>query len=708
MYSTSSLLVSVASAAVVGSILGLVLGIHCISTCPKESSRYGMLTCLLCRKKKKGFPKRLILMRHGESEGNIDPELYGRVPDNAMHLTELGYEQAIAAGESIKKLVGNETMRFIVSPYVRTIETFCGIRKAWGFQGDAIPWTEEPRIREQDFGNFQEPRKIRECKAQRRRFGSFFYRFPSGESPADVYDRVSSFLESLYRMFVKSSEENYVLVTHGVAIRVILMRYFKYRISDFELLENFRNGEFVVLELDECQGKFMLKTIVSNKVHIHKNGSVSVDTSETTQLRLHLNNSMSSISRPYSTFPINHFRHPPPLLPPIRSNASSPQHENMNYLLHLTGIGVVSYVTVALLIPLIGRRMPAKLSGKDLCKRGTPAGDLPIPEALGIVSGIVYIAALIVTVVIVVDNSDVKRMMVWGIISILSMILLGFTDDLSDLRWRHKLLFPPLASLALLINYAGLTAVVLPKPVRFLFAKDKMLYTMLNPVVPLSDGGAIIELGLFYYLYMGMMAVFCTNAINIYAGVNGLEAGQSFVIGAAVVVQNVWQILLGHDNENFHYLSLMFMVPFLATTLGLLKHNWYPSRVFVGDTFCYYAGMTFAVCGILGHFSKTLLLFFLPQVLNFLYSIPQLFKIVPCPRHRLPKYNAKTGLLEPSTITPESTRSNYTIINLFLVVFGPMKEVHLVLALLAFQVLCCGLAFFIRYGISGYFYDFVQ
>jgi UDP-N-acetylglucosamine--dolichyl-phosphate N-acetylglucosaminephosphotransferase len=35
----------------------------------------------------------------------------------------------------------------------------------------------------------------------------------------------------------------------------------------------------------------------------------------------------------------------------------------------------------------------------------------------------------------------------------------------------------------------------------------------------------------------------------------------------------------------------------------------------VGDTFCYFAGMTFAVVGILGHFSKTMLLFFIPQVL---------------------------------------------------------------------------------------------
>ncbi|RLN64790.1 hypothetical protein BBP00_00003235 [Phytophthora kernoviae] len=283
-------------------------------------------TCLLCRKKTKGFPKRLILVRHGESEGNIDPLLYGRVPDNAMHLTELGYEQAVAAGVSLKKIVGNETMRFIVSPYVRTIETFCGILKAWGFEGKSIPWSEEPRIREQDFGNFQEPMKIRECKAQRRRFGSFFYRFPSGESPADVYDRVSSFLESLYRMFEKSSEENYVLVTHGVAIRVILTRYFKYRISEFELLENFHNGEFVVLEFNECQGKFMLKTIVSNDVQINNDGSVSVETDESTQLRIHPCDGMSASSRPYSTSPINHFRHPPPPSPPTSSTTSSPRH----------------------------------------------------------------------------------------------------------------------------------------------------------------------------------------------------------------------------------------------------------------------------------------------------------------------------------------------------------------------------------------------
>lgn len=66
-------------------------------------------------------------------------------------------------------------------------------------------------------------------------------------------------------------------------------------------------------------------------------------------------------------------------------------------------------------------------------------------------------------------------------------------------------------------------------------------------------------------------------------------------------------------------------------------------QVFVGDTFTYFAGMVIAVAGILGHFSETLLLFLIPQVFNFVYSVPQLFKLVPCPRHRLPRYDPSTG-----------------------------------------------------------------
>ncbi|RHY06691.1 hypothetical protein DYB25_000094 [Aphanomyces astaci] len=189
-----------------------------------------------------------------------------------MHMTGLGRLQARAAGKCMKEIIGNESvvrLRCIVSPCVRTIETFEEILSAWGEDAHHIPWTEEPRIREQDFGNFQDPEQIRQCKSQRRKFGSFFYRFPSGESPADVFDRISSFLESLHRMFARHPQQNYILVTHGVTIRVLLMRYFKLPISHFDQMENFHNAEFIVLEHVGCSSSFKMVKLVHANVNPH-------------------------------------------------------------------------------------------------------------------------------------------------------------------------------------------------------------------------------------------------------------------------------------------------------------------------------------------------------------------------------------------------------------------------------------------------------
>ena len=103
------------------------------------------------------------------------------------------------------------------------------------------------------------------------------------------------------------------------------------------------------------------------------------------------------------------------------------------------------------------------------------------------------------------------------------MIFLGFADDVLELKWRDKLVLPTIASLPLLMVYFATfnsTVIIVPEPARFLF-------------------GYSLDLGLLYYVYMGMLAVFCTNAINIYAGINGIEAGQSLVIAFSVLIHNL-------------------------------------------------------------------------------------------------------------------------------------------------------------------------
>ncbi|XP_047338463.1 phosphoglycerate mutase-like protein AT74 [Impatiens glandulifera] len=209
----------------------------------------------------KALPKRIILVRHGESEGNRDNSAYTSWPDHNVPLTQIGLSQARLAGRQIFRVVSEDEMvsnwkvYFYVSPYDRARSTLREIGRAFN-RDQVIGVREECRIREQDFGNFQEEERMKDSKETRQRFGRFFYRFPEGESAADVYDRVSGFLESLWRDIDMnrhhhdpSNDLNLVIISHGLASRVFLMKWFKWTVEQFEYLTNFDNCEVRVMQL---------------------------------------------------------------------------------------------------------------------------------------------------------------------------------------------------------------------------------------------------------------------------------------------------------------------------------------------------------------------------------------------------------------------------------------------------------------------------
>lgn len=124
---------------------------------------------------------------------------------------------------------------------------------------------EEPRIREQDFGNFQQTASMMQVMNIRANYGHFFYRFPEGESAADVYDRCASFQESLFRHFDRSGGKKrdvVAIVTHGIFLRVFLMKWFRWTYEEFESLTNVPNGSVIVMELDEREERYVLRTVL--------------------------------------------------------------------------------------------------------------------------------------------------------------------------------------------------------------------------------------------------------------------------------------------------------------------------------------------------------------------------------------------------------------------------------------------------------------
>jgi broad specificity phosphatase PhoE len=170
----------------------------------------------------------------------------------------------------------DDTLHFFTSPYRRTRETTEGILttltadtddsdkgtlKPSPFQRDHIKVYEEPRLREQDFGNFQPCSAAMERMWQERAdYGHFFYRIPNGESAADAYDRVSGFNESLWRQFTEPGFASVcVLVTHGLMSRVFLMKWYHYTVEHFEDLRNINHCEFLIMRRDDGREKYVLE-----------------------------------------------------------------------------------------------------------------------------------------------------------------------------------------------------------------------------------------------------------------------------------------------------------------------------------------------------------------------------------------------------------------------------------------------------------------
>ena len=149
--------------------------------------------------------------------------------------------------------------------------------------------------------------------------------------------------------------------------------------------------------------------------------------------------------------------------------------------------------------------------------------------------------------------------------------------------------------------------------------------------------------------------IFCANAVNILAGINGVEVVQVLTMSMGFT----WMDLLDGRED---------MLPGLmtSTSLALLMFNRYPASLFVGDTFTTYGGLAIAWMTFTRRCYFATAVMMLPQGVNFLFSLPQLVGLAPCPRHRLPGWDAERDVLVPS--------GPGTLLNKLLHVLGPMPE----------------------------------
>ena len=172
--------------------------------------------------------------------------------------------------------------------------------------------------------------------------------------------------------------------------------------------------------------------------------------------------------------------------------------------------------------------------------------------------------------------------------TVLSMCIIGMMDDVlgwkKGLRQWQKPIFTLFAALPMMVINSGQSTMNLP----IVGAMDLgILYPLL--IVPLGIVGA-------------------SNAYNMVAGYNGLEAGMGVIILSAL---GYFAFITGKQS------AAILAICMVSALIAFLYFNWYPAKVFPGDTLTYSLGALIACIAVLGNMEMIAVVIFLPYAFDF-------------------------------------------------------------------------------------------
>lgn len=171
-------------------------------------------------------------------------------------------------------------------------------------------------------------------------------------------------------------------------------------------------------------------------------------------------------------------------------------------------------------------------------------------------------------------------------ISSVIIIITGMLDDMFELPAKAKFLVQLVVAL-IMVFYGNfiITDIHLP----------------FFPIIELGWLGGIITI---------VWIVGITNSINLIDGLDGLSSGCSSISFGTMAVLAIFK------GEVF---VAMLCCLLLGSTLGFLVHNFYPAKIFMGDTGSLFLGFSISVLSLLGYKNAAFVSFLIPIVV---LSIP--------------------------------------------------------------------------------------
>lgn len=189
---------------------------------------------------------RLVLLRHGESQWNLENRFTGWVD---VPLSPRGIQEAQHAGETLRSFKFD---RAFTSVLTRAIETLQLVLEAIGQTG--IPIEKDKALNERMYGELQGLNKAetaekygeQQVKIWRR---SYDVRPPGGESLKDTAERVLPYYERTVKPYLLKGD-TILIAAHGNSLRALIMEL--EQLSREQVLElNIPTGAPLLYELDK-------------------------------------------------------------------------------------------------------------------------------------------------------------------------------------------------------------------------------------------------------------------------------------------------------------------------------------------------------------------------------------------------------------------------------------------------------------------------
>jgi UDP-N-acetylglucosamine--dolichyl-phosphate N-acetylglucosaminephosphotransferase len=245
-------------------------------------------------------------------------------------------------------------------------------------------------------------------------------------------------------------------------------------------------------------------------------------------------------------------------------------------LVPLIALSGVAFLGTYFIMPwLIAALTRAEILGEDLHKQGRPK--VPTMGGIGIFVG--FATAMTFSALLGLDYRLLFAIFLSGTLALIA----GLIDDLFSLGRVALIIVTFLVGMPIVAFHAGSTLVYL------------------TPIGPADFGWA-------FWILVPFSFAFTMNAVNMYAGFNGLEAG----LGAVSTLSlGVCALLYG---------SIESAVALFALGGGLvafLRWNWFPARLFMGGSGTFLIGAVLASSIISGSIKIVGVIVLLPYIANF-------------------------------------------------------------------------------------------